>query len=81
MKMGDIMGLTFQQKFYNIGDEVFIVHDRSHNGNCKVIALVEVEDDDEERNKEVENKLKQFGYVERMNFDDVILKGYELLEK
>ena len=40
------MGLTFQQKFYNIGDEVFIVHNKAHGGNCKVIALVEVSEDE-----------------------------------
>lgn len=72
------MGLTFQQKFYNIGDEVFIVHDRSHGGKCKIIALVEVMEDEKE-NKKIQNKLRRFGCVERMNFDEVILKGYEIL--
>ena len=28
-----------------------------------------------------ENKLKQYGFVERMNFDEVILKGYRILEE
>lgn len=74
------MGLTFQQKFYNIGDEVFIVHNKSHGGNCKVIALVEVSEDEND-NIIKEDILKQHGFVERMNFDEVILKGYELLCK
>ena len=74
------MGLTFQQKFYNIGDEVFIVHNKSHGGNCKVIALVEVSEDEND-NIIKEDILKQHGFVERMNFDEVILKGYELLRK
>ena len=74
------MGLTFQQKFYNIGDEVFIVHNKAHGGNCKVIALVEVLEDEEE-NKKREQILQQYGFVERMDFDEVIIKGYELLNK
>lgn len=72
------MGLTFQQKFYSIGEDVFVVHDRSHTGYCKVIALVEVPESEAEA-QEVINHLKQYGFVERMNFDDVILKGYELM--
>ncbi len=74
------MGLTFQQKFYNIGDEVFLVHDRSHGGNCKVIAMIEVADTEEE-NKKIETKLRQFGFVERMNFDKVILKGNQMMSE
>lgn len=74
------MGLTFQQKFYNIGDEVFIIKDRSHCGYCKVIAMIEVPDDDTEAYN-LENKLKQYGFIERMNFDEVILKGYRILEE
>ena len=74
------MGLTFQQKFYNIGDEVFIVYNKAHGGNCKVIALAEVLDDEEE-DKKRENILRRYGFVERMNFDEVIKKGYELLNK
>jgi hypothetical protein len=72
------MGLTFQQKFYSIGEDVFIVHDRSHVGYCKVIAMVEVPEDEKEA-QETENYLKRYGFVERMNFDDVILKGYEIM--
>lgn len=74
------MGLTFQQQFYHIGDEVFLVHNKAHGGGCRVIALVEVLDDEEE-NKKRQQILQQYGLVERMNFDDVILKGYELLRK
>lgn len=74
------MGLTFQQKFYNIGDEVFIVHNKAHGGNCKVIALVEVSED-ENYNIVKEDILKQYGFVERMNFDNVIQRGYDLLRK
>ena len=74
------MGFTFQQKFYNIGDEVFIVHNKSHGGNCKVIALVEVSED-ENYNIVKEDILKQYGFVERMNFDNVIQRGYDLLRK
>ena len=74
------MGLTFQQKFYSIGDEVFIVHNKAHGSNCKVVALVEVSED-ESYNIIKEDILKQYGFVERMNFDNVISKGYELLSK
>ena len=74
------MGLTFQQKFYNIGEEVFLVHSKAHGGNCKTIALVEVSDDENE-NETIEFILRQYGFVERVNFDEVILKGYDLLRK
>ena len=74
------MGLTFQQKFYTIGDEVFIVHNKGHGDNCRVIALVEVCNDEEE-NKKIEEKLKRYGFVERMNFDEVIIRGYNMLRK
>lgn len=74
------MGLTFQQKFYNIGDEVFLVHTKAHGGNCKTIALVEVSEDEKE-NERIEFILQQYGFVERMNFDEVILKGNDLLRK
>lgn len=74
------MGLTFQQKFYNIGDEVFIVYNKAHGGNCKVIALAEVLDN-EKKDKKREDILRQYGFVERMNFDEVIVKGYELLSQ
>lgn len=74
------MGLTFQQKFYNIGDEVFLVHTKAHGGSCKTIALVEVSEDEKE-NERIEFILKQYGFVERMNFDEVILKGNDLLRK
>ena len=72
------MGLTFQQKFYEIGDDVFIIKDRSHGGNCKIIAMVEVPDNETEAYN-LASQLKKYGFVERMNFDDVILKGYEIM--
>lgn len=74
------MGLTFQQKFYNIGDAVFIIKNRSHGGNCKIIAIIEKPDDRTEAYT-LFNKLKKYGFVEEMNFNEVILKGYRILEE
>ena len=75
------MGLTFQQKFYNIGEEVFIIHEYNGTGYYgEILAMIEIPEDEEEA-KILADKLKDFGYVNRMNFDDVILKGYELIKK
>ena len=75
------MGLTFQQKFYAIGDEVFVVLDKHYEGFSYVIGMVEIPDDYDEA-LDIEHRLARQGYVvQRLNFDEVILNGYDLLRR
>lgn len=72
------MGLTFQQQFYQVPDEVYLL--TSPNG--ALLAIIEVPED---RDKEL--KLRKIFETsdlkvlyQKMNFDELILCGYKFLD-
>ena len=71
------MGLTFQQSFYRVSDEVFLIISSSGIP----LAIVEKPDDDQKANelKAILESSNQNVSVKVLNFDDCILSGYELL--
>ena len=71
------MGLTFQQKFYNIGDAVFLA--TCHNGAPK--AILEIPEDGTKA-LHLKSCFNEAGYkVVVLNFDDLILNGYTILKE
>lgn len=71
------MGLTFQQQFGQVDDAVFLVS--CHNGAPK--AIVEIPDDGTKA-LHLKSCFNEAGYkVVVLNFDDLILNGYKIIEK
>lgn len=72
------MGLTFEQSFYQIPEEVFLIISPSGIP----LAIVEKPDDDQKAN-ELKIILESAGpniLVKILNFDNLILSGYGFLE-
>lgn len=65
------MGLTFQQKFYYLPDEMFLVVDERSR---KPIAILEKTDD----NIDLKIELKYPCRVFIIDINNLVLKGYEL---
>ena len=80
MNRSDNMGLTFQQQFYQVPEEVFLVI--CHNGSPKAI-LEKPEDDNEALALKNKIMLHNDTYkVITINFDELIINGYhEMLNK
>ena len=71
------MGLTFQQEFYRLPDEVFLVI--CNNGHPK--AILEIPEDDDKAlllKKQFDSDIYK---VVRLNFDNLIIEGYNYLEE
>ena len=74
------MGLTFEQKFYSLPDEVFVVHERFYHHNGDLIAITDIPEDENEA-KEREKKLEEFGYVDRVCLEELVHKGFDMCKR
>ena len=73
------MGLTFQQKFYAIG-EVFLVYHRYLDGTRgRLCGIIEAPENENER-EEVFEELLQLYYVESVYLDDLVSTVDDLIE-
>lgn len=73
------MGLTFQQKFYQVPNEVLIIRRKSG----EVFGIIEVPEE-EEKERELISSMKlsdNFLTVQKVDLDDLILNGYSLLKE
>lgn len=74
------MGLTFQQKFYYVPEEVYLIYDGKEMINSRPIAIIQ-KPEDYEQGRKLESLLITKGYILQVcNFDELIINGYELLD-
>lgn len=71
-----MMGLTFQQQFYRLPEEVFLVI--CTNGHPK--AILEIPEDNDKALALKRQFDSDIYKVVRLNFDDLILEGYNYLK-
>lgn len=79
------MGLTWQQKFYQVPDEVYLVQ-FAEPGDSEsardVCAIVQKDEDNQKLNDKLEEFFYSEGYVlQSINFDELIIEGYEILKE
>lgn len=79
------MGLTWQQKFYQVPDEVYLVQ-FAEPGDSEsardVCAIVQKDEDNQELNDKLEEFFYSEGYVlQSINFNELIIEGYEILKE
>ena len=78
------MGLTFQQKFYQVPEEVYLVQfldpgDMDLAG--AVVGIVEILEDEKEDSKLNELFQSQGYYLYKINFDELIREGYNIIKE
>lgn len=78
------MGLTFQQKFYQVPDEVYVIHTLEPGDfadGAAIFGIVQVPDDKEE-DLELNLLFESQGYwLHKINFDKLIIEGFDLLKE
>ena len=78
------MGLTFQQKFYQVPHEVYLVQFLEPGDMESAQAVFAIIEKPEDKNKadDLEMLLEEAGYCTQVcDFDDLIRQGYTLLEE
>ena len=78
------MGLTFQQKFGLVPEEVYVVHTSDiadfASGAMK-FGIIEIPEDKEE-DLELNLLFEGQGYwLDKINFDELVQEGYDLLRE
>ncbi len=78
------MGLTFQQKFYHLPDEVYVVHTLEPGDfadGAAIFGIIEIPEDKEE-DLELNCLFEGQGYwLAKINFDELVREGYSLLKE
>lgn len=78
------MGLTFQQKFYQVPEEVYLVQfldGGDWESNHVVYAIIE-KPEDEEEDLNLNILMESKGYaLQSCNFNKLICKGFNLLKE
>lgn len=73
------MGLTFQQQFYTLPDEVYLVFNAESVLKPRPIGIIEVPEDFKKR-RELELLCISKGYIPVICcFDELVTNGYEIL--
>ena len=72
------MGLTFQQKFYNLPEEVFL----ATTSEGIPVGIIEIPESKEEAmDLKAALSIRERVFLERINFDDLVINGYRLVER
>ena len=78
------MGLTFQQKFDLIPEEVYVVHTLEPGdfaGGAMNFGIIEIPEDKEE-DLELNLLFEGQGYwLDKINFNELVREGYDLLRE
>jgi len=78
------MGLTFQQKFYQLPDEVYVVHTLEPGDfadGAAIFGIIEVPEDKDE-DFDLNCLFEGQGYwLHKINFDELVREGYSLLKE
>lgn len=78
------MGLTFSQQFYNVPEEVYVIHTLEPGDfadGAAIYGIVEIPEDEEE-NLELNLLFEGQGYwLDKINFDKLVREGYDLLRE
>lgn len=78
------MGLTFQQQFYNVPEEVYVVHTLEPGDfadGAAIFGIIEIPEDKEE-DLELNLLFEGQGYwLDKINFDKLIREGCNLLRE
>ena len=74
------MGLTFQQQFYNVPEEVYLIYDGKEMINSRPFAIIQ-KPEDYKQGRKLELLLITKGYILQVcNVDELIINGYDLLD-
>lgn len=78
------MGLTFQQKFYQVPDEVYVVHTLEPGDfadGAAIFGIIEIPEDKDE-DLDLNCLFEGQGYwLQKINFDELVREGYSLLKE
>lgn len=78
------MGLTFQQKFYQVPEEVYVVHTLEPGDfadGAAIFGIIEIPEDKDE-DLDLNLLFEGQGYwLDKINFDKLIREGYDLLRE
>ena len=74
------MGLTFEQKFYSLPDEVFVVYEDFGHYCGEIIGITDIPDDEDEAKERVK-KLEEFGYVTKACLEELVHRGYDMCKR
>ena len=78
------MGLTFQQKFYQVPDEVYVVHTLEPGDfadGAAIFGIIEIPEDKDE-DLDLNCLFEGQGYwLQKINFDKLVREGYSLLRE
>ena len=78
------MGLTFQQQFYNVPEEVYVVHTLEPGDfadGAAIFGIIEVPEDKDE-DFDLNCLFEGQGYwLDKINFNELVREGYDLLKE
>ena len=78
------MGLTFQQKFYQVPDEVYVIHTLEPGDfadSAEIYGIIEIPEDEKEA-FELECLFESQGYwLDKINFDILIIEGFKIVRE
>lgn len=78
------MGLTFQQSFYRVPEEVYLVQflEPGDTASAKDVYAIVEKPEDPDKDLELNIFFESNGYcLQSCNFDELILQGYDLFSE